>query len=98
MLSLFTTMVHTGALGALIALAPGIWYPSYIEPTSALGVDPLRDQQLGGLIMWIPGALAYLIGALAVAARWLRERPTSSRPTAWLSRGAQSPAFEEPPR
>jgi hypothetical protein len=37
MLSLFTTMVHTGALGALIALASGVWYPSYIEPTSALG-------------------------------------------------------------
>jgi putative membrane protein len=98
MLSLFTTMVHTGALGALITLAPGVWYPSYIEPTSALGVDPLRDQQLGGLIMWIPGALAYLVGALAVAARWLRERPTASRPTVWLARGAESPALEEPPR
>jgi len=37
MLSLFTTMVHTGALGALITLASGVWYPSYIEPMSALG-------------------------------------------------------------
>jgi cytochrome c oxidase assembly factor CtaG len=71
MLSLFTTMVHTSALGALISLAPGIWYPSYIETCSALGVDPLHDQQLGGLIMWVPGAGAYLIGGLAVAARWL---------------------------
>lgn len=98
MLSLFTTMVHTGALGALITLAPGVWYPSYIEPTSALGVDPLRDQQLGGLIMWIPGAIAYLVGALAVAGRWLRERPTASRPAAWLPRRAESPALEKPPR
>jgi len=73
MLSLFTTMVHTSALGALISLSPGLWYPSYVEPSSALGVDPLHDQQLGGLIMWVPGALAYLIGALAVAARWLKE-------------------------
>jgi cytochrome c oxidase assembly factor CtaG len=98
MLSLFTTMVHTGALGALIALAPGIWYPSYIEPTSALGVDPLHDQQLGGLIMWIPGALAYLIGALVVAARWLREQPTASHHRVWAARGARSPLLEEPPR
>ena len=70
MLSLFTTMVHTGALGALLTLSPGLWYPSYIESTSALGFDPLQDQQLGGLVMWVPGGLAYLIGALAVAARW----------------------------
>jgi cytochrome c oxidase assembly factor CtaG len=74
MLSLFTTMVHTGALGALITLAPGLWYPLYVEPCSALGVDPLHDQQLGGLIMWVPAATAYLIGGLAIATRWLTRR------------------------
>ncbi len=58
LLSLFTTMVHTGALGALLTLAPGLWYPSYIESTSALGFDPLQDQQLGGLVMWVPGGSA----------------------------------------
>jgi cytochrome c oxidase assembly factor CtaG len=76
MLSVFTTMVHTSALGALISLAPGLWYPSYIEPTSALGLDPLHDQQAGGLIMWVPGAVAYLIGGLAIAARWLKREPS----------------------
>jgi cytochrome c oxidase assembly factor CtaG len=80
MLSLFTTMVHTSALGALITLAPGLWYPSYVEPCSMLGIDPLQDQQLGGLIMWVPGALAYLVGGLLVAARW-------------LSRAERQPAF-----
>jgi cytochrome c oxidase assembly factor CtaG len=81
MLSLFTTMVHTGALGALFTLAPGLWYPLYVEPCSALGVDPLRDQQLGGLIMWVPAASAYLIGALVIAARWLRRRDTPALTT-----------------
>jgi cytochrome c oxidase assembly factor CtaG len=76
MLSLFTTMVHTGALGALLTLAPGLWYPDYIESSSALGFDPLHDQQLGGLVMWVPGGLAYLIGGLIVSARWLMKRPT----------------------
>lgn len=71
MLSLFTTMVHTGALGALLTLSPGLWYPAYIEPTSALGLQPLQDQQMGGLVMWVPGGLAYLAAALAIAARWL---------------------------
>lgn len=82
MLSLFTTMVHTGALGALLTLAPGLWYPAYIEPTSALGIDPLQDQQLGGLVMWVPAGLAYLIAALATGARWLVNRaPPSLMPT-----------------
>lgn len=80
MLSLFTTMVHTAALGALLTLAPGLWYPDYIEPTTSLGLDPLRDQQLGGLIMWVPGGLAYLIGGLAVASRWLARQ--AGRPEA----------------
>ncbi|MEX3936650.1 cytochrome c oxidase assembly protein [Paraburkholderia phymatum] len=74
MLSLFTTMMHTGALGALITLAPQLWYPLYVEPCSALGVDPLNDQQLGGLIMWVPATTAYLVGALAIATRWLMRR------------------------
>ncbi|WP_246258049.1 cytochrome c oxidase assembly protein [Pararobbsia alpina] len=74
MLSLFTTMVHTGALGALITLSPGLWYPSYVEPCSALGFDPLHDQELGGLVMWVPGGLAYLVAGLAVSARWLFQR------------------------
>jgi putative membrane protein len=78
MLALFTTMVHTGALGALLTLAPGVWYPSYVESTTALGFDPLHDQQLGGLIMWVPAGLAYLVGALAVSARWLMRRPPPS--------------------
>lgn len=72
MLSVFTTMVHTSVLGALISLAPGLWYPSYVEPTSALGIDPLHDQQAGGLIMWVPAAIVYLVGGLAIAARWVR--------------------------
>ncbi|WP_238812799.1 cytochrome c oxidase assembly protein [Paraburkholderia sp. SG-MS1] len=87
LLSVFTTMVHTSALGALISLAPGVWYPSYIEPTSALGVDVLHDQQAGGLIMWVPAAIVYLAGGLAIVARWLRS-PTrvdlASDPTAAL--------------
>ncbi|VTU41222.1 cytochrome c oxidase assembly factor CtaG [Variovorax sp. PBS-H4] len=74
MLSLFTTMAHTGALGALLTLAPSPWYASYFESAFAFGFDPLEDQQLGGLVMWVPGGLAYLAAALTVAARWLAGR------------------------
>jgi putative membrane protein len=74
MLSLFTTMAHTGALGALLTLAPTLWYASYVESAPAFGFDPLEDQQLGGLVMWVPGGLAYLAAAMVVAASWLAGR------------------------
>lgn len=68
---LFTTMMHTAALGALLSLAPTPWYAAYIPATTALGFDPVDDQQLGGLVMWVPAGLAYVIAALAVAGRML---------------------------
>jgi len=69
--SLFTTMIHTGALGALLALSPVAWYPTYADRTLAFGLDPLEDQQLGGLVMWIPAGFAYVACGLATASRWL---------------------------
>jgi cytochrome c oxidase assembly factor CtaG len=72
-LYLFTTSVHSGVLGALITVAGSVWYPSYAGLTSSWGLTALEDQQLGGLIMWIPASLVYLIAGLALFAGWLRE-------------------------
>lgn len=72
-LYLFTTAVHTGVLGALMTFSRTLWYPAYASGAAAWGMTPLEDQQLAGLIMWIPGSVAYLIGALTIAAAWLRE-------------------------
>jgi cytochrome c oxidase assembly factor CtaG len=55
-------MLHTSALGALLTLAASPWYEHY----------SLADQQLGGLIMWVPGATAYIVAALVIVARLLR--------------------------
>ncbi|HEV7576967.1 MAG TPA: cytochrome c oxidase assembly protein [Caldimonas sp.] len=78
MLSLFTTMIHTGALGALLTLSPVAWYAAYAGRTAAFGLDPLEDQQLGGLVMWIPAGFAYVACGLATATHWLR-RPASDQ-------------------
>jgi putative membrane protein len=78
---LFTTMLHTGALGALLALAPAAWYPSYAVSAAALGVDAVQDQQLGGLVMWVPGSVAYLVAGLVIVARLLA-RPAVTPTTA----------------
>jgi putative membrane protein len=72
-LYVFTTSVHSGLLGALLTFAPSVWYPSYIGLTSSWGLTPLEDQQLGGLIMWIPAGLVYIVAGLALFAGWLRE-------------------------
>jgi cytochrome c oxidase assembly factor CtaG len=72
-LSLFTTAVHTGVLGALMAFSRAPWYPVYANGAAEWGLTPLGDQQLAGLIMWIPASAAYLIGALILTRRWLRD-------------------------
>ena len=79
MLALFTTMLHTGALGALLTFSPSVWYAHPGAGPETLGLDPLADQQLGGLIMWVPGGLAYIAAALAIAARWLAQHPAALR-------------------
>ena len=70
---LFTTAVHTSALGALIALSRVPWYPRYGETSGAWGLSALEDQQLAGLIMWMPATVAYAAAGLWLVAGWLRE-------------------------
>ncbi|HEX5385757.1 MAG TPA: cytochrome c oxidase assembly protein [Gemmatimonadales bacterium] len=70
---LFVTMLLTGALGALLTLATVPWYPAYAARTAAWGVTPLEDQQLAGLIMWVPAGTAYIAAALWLFVCWLHE-------------------------
>jgi len=72
-LYLFTTALHTNLLGALLTFSRRVWYPIYGASTAPWGLTPLEDQQLAGLIMWIPAGIAYLVAALALIARVLRE-------------------------
>lgn len=80
-LYLFATMLHTGALGALLTVSNTAWYPSATDP--AWGVSPIEDQQIGGLIMWIPAGTIYIFAALWVMARWMAP-PTARSSTSPL--------------
>jgi putative membrane protein len=60
-LYLFTAALQCTLLGALITFAPRPWYFGHLGTTAAWGLSPLEDQQLAGLIMWIPAGLSYLI-------------------------------------
>jgi putative membrane protein len=72
-LYVFATSVHSSILGALLTFAASPWYPAYTETTASWGFTPLEDQQLGGLIMWVPAGLIYMLAGLALMAGWLRE-------------------------
>lgn len=77
---LFSACLTCSILGAAITFAkPGL-YPAYLSPEDHLGLlplirdnwglDPKTDQQLGGLLMWIPGCFVYLTAILVTVGRW----------------------------
>jgi cytochrome c oxidase assembly factor CtaG len=68
---LFFTAMHTGFLGAFLAISK---YPWYGGDASVFGLTALEDQQLGGVVMWVPASVVYVASALVAAARWL-DRP-----------------------
>jgi putative membrane protein len=72
-LYVFTTMVHSGILGALFTLSNRPFYGVYRDRAEALAIDPARDQQLAGLYMWIPASVVLMIFGLALALAWLSE-------------------------
>jgi cytochrome c oxidase assembly factor CtaG len=69
----FTTAVHTSVLGALLTCSTKLWYPIYEGRTEPWGLSALQDQQLGGLIMWVPAGVVYVALGLWLFAAWLRE-------------------------
>jgi cytochrome c oxidase assembly factor CtaG len=69
----FTTAVHTSLLGALLTFSNTAWYPIYRFTAPQAGLTALQDQRIGGLIMWIPAGVVYLIAGLVLIALWLRE-------------------------
>jgi putative membrane protein len=71
-LYVFTAGVQSGALGAVLTFAGSALYPSYVTTVARWGLTPLQDQQLAGVIMWIPAGLVYMVAAGALFVRWLR--------------------------
>jgi len=70
--ALLASTVLMGLLGALITFAGTPLYAPHYLTTMAWGMTPLEDQQLAGLVMWVPSAALYLAAAL-----WLGQRELS---------------------
>jgi putative membrane protein len=69
---LFLTMIHTSILGALMALAPRVIYIAQTQAAATWGLTPLEDQQLAGMIMWVPAGTIYAASAMTMLALWIR--------------------------
>jgi putative membrane protein len=70
-LYLFAAALQGSALGALLLFAPAPLYPLQALGSASFGLPPLADQQVAGLIMWIPADLVYLGSAATLFMRWL---------------------------
>jgi cytochrome c oxidase assembly factor CtaG len=89
-LYLFSACVACGILGILITFSPVSVCPIYAQPRadhlnilnliqSNWGFTPDKDQQVGGLLMWVPMCLVYLSALVAQLARWFAH-PVASTP------------------
>jgi putative membrane protein len=74
---LFVTAMQSGVLGTLLTVSRRLWFPAQGALASEWGMTTLEDQQLAGLVMWVPMGFIYTAAALIFAARWIG---TSSEP------------------
>ncbi len=77
LLALLFTTVQMGMLGALLTFASAPLYTPHLLTTLPFGLTALQDQQLAGVLMWVPAALPYLAAALHRA--WPLLAPSGSR-------------------
>jgi putative membrane protein len=77
---LFVTSLHTGFLGILLAVARRPIYPLQTGAAHDWGLTPLEDQQLAGLVMWIPAGFVYAGAALALAGLWIARSASHLKP------------------
>jgi cytochrome c oxidase assembly factor CtaG len=70
-LFVFLAGLASGALGALLTFAPTALYPIQALGARAWGLTPLTDQQLAGLIMWVPAGVVYVLTAAVLFLRWM---------------------------
>lgn len=73
LLGVFTLGLQGIFLSVLLTFARAPFYAEYLTPPAAWGIDPLADQQLAGVLMWIPAGFVHTGVALFLVLSWLRE-------------------------
>ncbi|MGV3707423.1 MAG: cytochrome c oxidase assembly protein [Gemmatimonas sp.] len=72
MMYCFLLTVPMGIIAIFVSMAEDLLYPAYAVAPRIWGMSPMQDQQYGGLIMWIPGALFFYGVMSVVFFRWHR--------------------------
>jgi putative membrane protein len=72
MLYLFLTTIPMSVVAVYITYSTNLLYPAYAAAPRILGILPLEDQLIGGLIMWIPGGLLFYAVITVIFFRWQR--------------------------
>ncbi len=81
LLYLFLLGIPMSIVGAMITLADAPLYPFYVEAPRVWGLSPMADQQIGGLMMWVPGGLIFWLAMTVVWFRWsAREEQGTGEP------------------
>lgn len=75
----FGLALQTVFLSALLTFAREPWYEPYANTAPLWGLSPLADQQLAGVLMWVPAGFLHVVIAVALLAAWIRE----TEETAW---------------
>jgi Predicted membrane protein len=84
------TLMQSGVLGALLMFATTPWYPAHAVGVHTWGMTLLEDQQLAGLIMWVPASIVYVAAAAWLFLRWIRRderRNAAVAGVVWLAAG-----------
>jgi putative membrane protein len=76
---LFAAGLQGTLLGALLTIARHPWYVAHYTTTQNWGLTSMEDQQLAGLIMWIPAGLVYLVALIPRLVVALREQSVVPR-------------------
>lgn len=65
------TFMQMGLLGAVLTLADRPMFQWHLTTTQAWSLTPLQDQQLGGVIMWVPGTALFLwVAVRSLSCMW----------------------------
>jgi putative membrane protein len=70
MLYTFLMSIPMSIVAVYIAMSDHVLYPAYSAAPRIFPLSPLEDQLLGGLIMWIPGGLIFIIIMSVVFFKW----------------------------
>jgi putative membrane protein len=87
---LFAGMAVNAILGIVITFAPAGFYSAYLHPADPFGwlstirnqwgITPHLDQEIGGIIMWVPGSFVYVIANMSILGVWFSHGEPDEQP------------------